>query len=45
MVPIECRATIGVVGNLDHELVNYGKARKNPSYGYQTYSTWFCHEP
>lgn len=26
MVRIECRATIGQVGNLDHENVNYGKA-------------------
>ncbi len=26
MVPIECRATIGVLGNIDHNLINYGKA-------------------
>lgn len=26
MVRIECRATVGQVGNLDHENVNYGKA-------------------
>ncbi len=26
MVPIVCRATIGVVGNGDHNLINYGKA-------------------
>ena len=26
MVPIECRASIGVVGNGEHNLVNYGKA-------------------
>ena len=26
MVPIECRATIGVVGNGEHNLINYGKA-------------------
>ncbi len=26
MVPIECRATIGVVGNIEHSLINYGKA-------------------
>ncbi len=26
MVSIDCRATIGVVGNGDHNLVNYGKA-------------------
>ena len=26
MVPIQCRATIGVIGNGDHNLVNIGKA-------------------
>ena len=26
MVPISCRATMGVVGNGDHNLINYGKA-------------------
>ena len=26
MVPIICRATVGVVGNGDHNLINYGKA-------------------
>ena len=26
MVPIECRASIGVIGNGDHNLINYGKA-------------------
>ncbi|MBE5834996.1 MAG: 50S ribosomal protein L2 [Butyrivibrio sp.] len=26
MVPIECRATIGTIGNIDHNLINYGKA-------------------
>lgn len=26
MVPIDCRATIGVVGNVDHNLINIGKA-------------------
>ncbi len=26
MVPIGCRATIGTVGNIDHNLINYGKA-------------------
>ena len=26
MVPIECRASIGTVGNIDHNLINYGKA-------------------
>ena len=26
MVPLACRATVGVVGNIDHNLINYGKA-------------------
>ncbi len=26
MVPLACRATIGVVGNADHNLIHYGKA-------------------
>ncbi|WP_026508439.1 50S ribosomal protein L2 [Butyrivibrio sp. MC2013] len=26
MVPISCRATIGEVGNIEHNLINYGKA-------------------
>jgi len=26
MIPISCRATIGIVGNIDHNLINYGKA-------------------
>ena len=26
MVPLNCRATVGVIGNIDHNLINYGKA-------------------
>ncbi len=33
MVPIECRATIGVVGNGDHNLVNIGKAGRKRHMG------------
>ena len=29
MVPVVCKATIGQLGNLDHELINIGKAGKN----------------
>jgi len=29
MVPVGCKATIGQLGNLDHELINIGKAGKN----------------
>jgi len=33
MVPIECRATIGQVGNTDHELVTVGKAGRKRHMG------------
>ena len=33
MVPIECRATIGVVGNGEHNLINYGKAGRKRHMG------------
>ncbi len=33
MVPINCRATIGVVGNGDHSLINYGKAGRKRHMG------------
>ena len=29
MLPVGCKATIGQLGNLDHELINIGKAGKN----------------
>ena len=45
MVPIECRATIGVVGNGDHNLVNIGKAGTKTSHGYPPDSPWFRYEP
>jgi large subunit ribosomal protein L2 len=28
-VPIDCRATLGVVGNSEHELIKIGKAGRN----------------
>ena len=33
MVPIGCRATIGQVGNIDHELINVGKAGRKRHMG------------
>lgn len=33
MVPINCRATIGQVGNIDHELINIGKAGRKRHMG------------
>jgi len=32
-VPVQCRATVGQVGNLDHELINIGKAGKKRHMG------------
>ena len=33
MVPIICRATVGQVGNIEHGLVNYGKAGRKRNMG------------
>ena len=33
MIPIACRATVGQVGNLDHELVSLGKAGRKRHMG------------
>ena len=33
MVPVECRATIGQVGNIEHQLVNVGKAGRTRNKG------------
>ncbi|MBR1812759.1 MAG: 50S ribosomal protein L2 [Lachnospiraceae bacterium] len=33
MIPANCRATIGVVGNGDHSLINYGKAGRKRNMG------------
>jgi large subunit ribosomal protein L2 len=33
LLPIECRATIGQVGNIDHELINIGKAGRKRHMG------------
>ena len=35
MVPIECRASIGVVGNGDHNLINIGKAGRKRYMGFR----------
>ena len=37
MVHIECRATIGQVGNLDHENISIGKAGRNRHLGHRPY--------
>ena len=34
-VPIQCKATIGQVGNIDHENVNYGKAGRKRHMGWR----------
>ncbi|BCN32761.1 50S ribosomal protein L2 [Anaeromicropila herbilytica] len=33
MVPIICRATVGQIGNIDHELINIGKAGRKRNMG------------
>ena len=33
MVPKDCKATIGVLGNIDHNLINYGKAGRKRHMG------------
>jgi len=33
LVPVNCRATVGQIGNLDHELINVGKAGKKRHMG------------
>ena len=35
MVPITCRATVGVVGNGDHNLINLGKAGRTRNLGFR----------
>ena len=35
LVPVECRATIGVVGNGDHNLINLGKAGRKRHMGWR----------
>jgi len=35
MVPINCRATVGQVGNIDHELINVGKAGRKRHMGFR----------
>ena len=45
MVPINCRATIGQVGNSEHNLINIGKAGRKRHMGIRPNCSWFCHEP
>ena len=40
-----CRATVGVVGNEQHGLVNLGKAGRSRWERYPPNSSWFCNEP
>ncbi|HEY8423641.1 MAG TPA: 50S ribosomal protein L2 [Clostridia bacterium] len=45
MVPISCRATIGQVGNLDHELVSLGKAGRKRHMGVRPTVRGFAMNP
>jgi ribosomal protein L2 len=44
-VHVECRATIGEVGNEEHNLRKIGKAGANALAWYSPDSSWYCHEP
>ncbi len=44
-VPIDCRATIGEVGNAEHELIKIGKAGRNRWEGRSPTITRCCNEP
>src|SRR5919109_1114314 len=39
MVPVDCRATVGVLGNAEHELVDLGKAGRAPHGGGEAHHT------
>ena len=45
MIPVEARATIGQVGNIDNENINIGKAGKSRYKGFQTDGQRFGYEP
>ena len=44
-VPVNCMATIGQVGNIDHENVNIGKAGRKRHMAGRPTVTRFCNEP
>ncbi len=44
-VPVNCMATVGQVGNADHENVKIGKAGRKRQHGLETYRPRFCYEP
>ncbi len=44
-VPIDCRATLGSVGNSEHELVSIGKAGRNRWKGIRPQTRGVAHEP
>ena len=45
MILAECRATIGQVGNEQHELINIGKAGRSSLVRQTPNCTWICYEP
>ena len=45
LILAKCRATIGVVGNADHENVKLGKAGKTRHLGIRPYCKRICNEP
>lgn len=45
MVPLNCMATIGQVGNVEHETISIGKAGRNRWKGYRPYSRGVAKNP
>ena len=44
-MPLNCMATIGQVGNIDHENVNIGKAGRKRHMGWRPDCARLCYEP
>jgi large subunit ribosomal protein L2 len=44
-VPVECRGTIGIVGNLDYSNVTIGKAGRNRHRGRRGHVRGMCRNP
>lgn len=45
MIPLDCLATIGQVGNVEHETISIGKAGRNRWKGYRPYSRGVAKNP
>jgi large subunit ribosomal protein L2 len=45
LVPLDCRASIGRLGNTEHNMVNLGKAGRHRWMGYRPISRGSCRNP